>query len=275
MIEVNHEKLSIREQCGLLGLSRASFYYHPTSASEETLRLMERIDEIHTEHITWGSRKIRDALRLEGWSMNRKRVQRLMRLMAMQVVFPKQHRMRLPVGHELYPYLLRGVRIERPNQVWSIDTTYIRLDQGFVYLTAIIDWYSRKILAWDLSLSLEKSSGITVLDRALRRHGEPDIFNSDQGSQFTSPDFLAPLKERKVRISMDGKGRALDNIFIERFWRTIKYDEVYLNAYESVKEARERIGAFIEMYNSIRPHASLDGQTPNMVYAGAAVGEVA
>jgi putative transposase len=275
MIEVDHEKLSIREQCTLLGLSRASFYYRPRGANEETLRLMERIDEIHTEHITWGSRKIRDALRLEGWAVNRKRVQRLMRLMAMQVVFPKQHRVRLPVGHEVYPYLLRGVLVDRPDQVWSIDTTYIRLDEGFAYLTAIIDWYSRKILAWDLSLSLDKSSGIIVLDRALRRNGQPEVFNSDQGSQFTSPDFLAPLKERNVRISMDGKGRALDNIFIERFWRTIKYDEVYLNVYESVKEARQRIAEFIEMYNSIRPHASLDGQTPNAVYARHSGGEAA
>lgn len=268
MIEPDHGKLSVREQCDLLGLNRATLYYRPQRESEEVLTLMRRIDEIHTAHITWGSRKIRDALRLEGYEVNRKRVQRLMRRLGLRVVFPQRAHQRLPAGHEVYPYLLRGVQIIRPNQVWSIDLTYIRLSDGFVYLTAIIDWYSRKILAWDLSLTMDKSSAIEVLERAMRRYGAPEIFNSDQGVQFTSPVFLQPLKNAGVQISMDGKGRALDNVYIERFWRTVKYDEVYLNDYESPAQARARIGAFIEMYNGQRPHASLDGMTPNMAYNG-------
>lgn len=266
MIEPDHEMLSVREQCNLLGLNRSSLYYQPRQDSDVTDMLMRRIDEIHTAHITWGSRKIRDALRLEGWEVNRKRVQRLMRRMAMRVVFPQVFHHRLPPEHEVYPYLLRGMSIDRPNQVWSIDLTYIRLEDGFVYLTAIIDWYSRKILSWDLSLTLDKSSAIEVLGRALRRHGPPEIFNSDQGVQYTSPAFLKPLKDAKVRISMDGKGRALDNVVIERFWRTIKYDEVYLNDYDSPRHARHRIDEYIEMYNSRRPHAALEGRTPSMVY---------
>jgi len=267
MIEPDHKRLSVREQCELLGLHRSTLYYQRRPVPRENEALMRRIDELHTAHITWGSRKIRDALRLEGWRVNRKRVQRLMRLMALRVVFPQRYHHRLPPDHEVYPYLLRGVSVERPNQVWSIDLTYIRLADGFVYLTAIIDWYSRKILSWDLSLTLDKSSGIEVLERALRRYGPPEVFNSDQGVQYTSPAFLQLLKDAPgVKISMDGKGRALDNAIIERFWRTIKYDEVYLNDYESPAEARQRIGEYIEVYNAHRPHASLEGRTPNMAY---------
>jgi putative transposase len=267
MIEPDHGELSVREQCMLLGLNRSTLYYRPRHIGSETDRLMRRIDELHTAHITWGSRKIRDALRLEGWAVNRKRVQRLMRLMRLRVVFPQHHHERLPPDHEVYPYLLRGVSVDRPNQVWSIDLTYIRLGDGFVYLTAIIDWYSRKILSWDVSLTMDKSSAIEVLERALRRYGAPEIFNSDQGVQFTSPKFLEPLKEATVQISMDGKGRALDNVIIERFWRTIKYDEVYLSDYASPAEARARIGEYISMYNGRRPHDSLGGKTPNMAYS--------
>jgi len=270
MIESEHKELSVREQCELLGLHRSTLYYQSRPEPQENEALMRRIDELHTANITWGSRKIRDALRLEGWKMNRKRVQRLMRLMALRVVFPQRYHHRLPPDHEVYPYLLRGMSVSRTNQVWSIDLTYIRLADGFVYLTAIIDWYSRKILSWDLSLTLDKSSGIEVLERALRRYGPPEFFNSDQGVQYTSPTFLRPLKDAGVKISMDGKGRALDNVFIERFWRTIKYDEVYLNNYVSPAEARRRIREYIEMYNSRRPHASLDGRTPNMAYNGGA-----
>ena len=191
-----------------------------------------------------------------------------MRRMRLRVVFPQQHHDRLPPDHEVYPYLLRGVTVKRPNQVWSIDLTYVRLGEGFVYLTAIIDWYSRKILSWDISLTLDKSSAIEVLERALRRYGAPEIFNSDQGVQYTSPKFLKPLKAASVRISMDGKGRALDNVIIERFWRTIKYDEVYLSDYESPAHARERISEYISVYNGQRPHDALGGKTPNMAYGG-------
>lgn len=268
MIEPDHERLSIREQCMLLGVNRSTLYYRPQKVDRDTDRLMKRIDELHTAHITWGSRKIRDALRLEGWTVNRKRVQRLMRLMRLRVVFPHTYHRRLPPEHEVYPYLLRGVVIERPNQVWSIDTTYIRLEDGFVYLTAIIDWFSRKVLSWDVSVTLDKSSAIEVLERALRRYGSPEIFNSDQGVQFTSPAFLQPLKDAGVKISMDGKGRALDNVIIERFWRTIKYDEVYLNEYRSPAESRKRINEYITMYNGRRPHSSVGGKTPNMAYDG-------
>ena len=191
-----------------------------------------------------------------------------MRRMGLRVVFPRQHHRRLPPDHEVYPYLLRGISVIRPNQVWSIDLPYIRLADGFVYLTAIIDWYSRKILAWDLSLTMDKSSAIEVLDRAMRRYGAPEIFNSDQGVQFTSPAFLQPLKDARVKISMDGKGRALDNVIIERFWRTIKYDEVYLNDYESPTRARQRIGEYIAMYNGRRPHSSIRGNMNRPGYPG-------
>jgi len=266
MIEPDHDQLSVRQQCDLLGLNRATLYYRPQREDEEVLTLMRRVDELHTAHITWGSRKIRDALRLEGYAVNRKRVQRLMRRLGLRVVFPQASHQRLPADHEVYPYLLRGVAITRANQVWSIDLTYIRLSDGYVYLTAIIDWSSRKILAWDLSLTMDKSSAIEVLGTAMRRYGVPEIFNSDQGVQFTSPAFLQPLKDAGVKISMDGKGRALDNVFIERFWRTLKYDEVYLNDYESPAQARGCIGSFIEMYNGQRPHASLNGITPNLAY---------
>ncbi|NBC29459.1 MAG: IS3 family transposase [Spirochaetes bacterium] len=268
MIEPNHDELSVREQCLLLELNRSTLYYAPRKIGTETDTLMRRIDELHTAHITWGSRKIRDALRLEGWVVNRKRVQRLMRLMRLRVVFPQSHHDRLPPDHEVYPYLLRGVSVDRPNQVWSIDLTYIRLGDGFVYLTAIIDWYSRRILTWDVSLTLDKSSAIEVLERAMRWYGAPEIFNCDQGVQFTSPTFVEPLKDASVQISMDGKGRALDNVIIERFWRTIKYDEVYLNDYASPAEARERIADYISMYNGRRPHDALGGKTPDMAYAG-------
>ena len=270
MIEPEHPKLSVAEQCELLGLHRSAWYYRPKPISGRDQELMRRIDELHTAHITWGTRKLRDALRLEGWAVNRKRIQRLARIMGLKVVFPQRFGGRLPPDHEIYPYLLRGVTPERPNQVWSIDLTYIRLADGFVYLTAIIDWHSRAILSWDLSITMDKSSAIEVLERALRRHGTPEIFNSDQGVQFTSPAFLKPLKDAGVKISMDGKGRALDNVYIERFWRTIKYDEVYLSDYRTPDEARERIGEFIAMYNHDRPHASLGGKTPAMVRGWAA-----
>jgi len=203
MIEPNHNKLSVRGQCELLGLHRSTLYYQPRSKLQENEALMRRIDELHTAHITCGSRKIRDALRLEDWKVNRKRAQRLIRFMALRVVFPQRYHHRLPPDHEVYPYLLRGMSVNRPNQVWSIDLTYIRLADGFVYLTAIIDWCSRKILSWALSLTLDKSSGIEVLERARRRYGPPEIFNSDQGVKYTSPAFLQPLKDDRVKISMD------------------------------------------------------------------------
>lgn len=268
MINSDDKRISINQQCQLIGLSRSSYYYPSQGESALNLRLMNKIDELYTDHPTWGSRKLRDYLRNDGYGkINRKRVQRLMRIMGIQTIYPKK-RLSIPhPDHKIYPYLLRNMDINRPNQVWCTDITYIRLKNGFVYLTAIMDWYSRKILSWKLSVTLDKHFCIDALESALRKYSQPEIFNSDQGCQFTSPSFTKPLRDRHIKISMDGKGRALDNVVIERFWRTLKYDEIYLKEYDSVTDARQQIGAFIEMYNSKRPHASLDGTTPNSVYS--------
>ena len=267
MINPNDKKISTTKQCQLIGLSRSSYYKTSKGESEFNLKLMNRIDELYTAHPTWGSRKIRDYLRNNGFGkVNRKRIQRLMRIMGIQVIYPKKKLSRPHPDHKIYPYLLRGLDINRPNHVWCTDITYIRLRYGFVYLVAIMDWYSRKILSWELSVTLDKHFCIDALKSALRKYSQPEIFNSDQGCQFTSPAFTKPLRDRHIKISMDGKNRALDNVVIERFWRTLKYDEVYLKEYDSVVEARQQIGAFIEMYNSERPHASLDGFAPNKLY---------
>jgi putative transposase len=266
MVDPDDPDLSINKQCQLLDVPRSSFYFKARGENELNLKLMNRIDEVYTEHPTWGSRKIRDYLRNEGYKVNRKRLQRLMHTMGIAAIYP-QKKISIPhPDYKIYPYLLRGLDICRSNQVWCTDITYIRLKHGFVFLTAIMDWYSRKILSWELSVTIDKYFCIEALESALRHFGKPEIFNSDQGSQFTSPSFTGILKENNIRISMDGKGRALDNVMIERFWRTLKYDEVYLKEYESVTDARRQIGAFIEMYNSKRPHASLNGLTPNSVY---------
>jgi len=266
MVDPQHPQLSVAEQCRLLGLSRSTFYYEAMGEREENLALMSRIDELHTENITWGSRMLRDRLRLEGWKVSRKRIQRLMRLMELQVVYSKPKLTRPHPTHPVYPYLLRGLTIDRPNQVWCADITFIRLRHGFVYLVAIMDWYSKRVLTWQLSNTADRHFCVAALERALRRHKKPEIFNTDQGAQFTSPDFTGVLKDAEVRISMDAKGRALDNIAIERFWRTLKQDEVYLRDYESLAEARHYIGEFIRRYNEERPHSSIGGQTPLAVY---------
>lgn len=267
MIEPRHT-LSIRRQSKLLGLSASILYYQPQPQKPLELELMNRIDALHLEEPTWGSRKLRDALRLEGYKVNRKRIQRLMRKMAIQSIYPKKKLSMAEPGSVKYPYLLRYLNIDRPGLVWCTDITYIRLGHGFVYLVAVMDWYSKKILSWQLSNTLDKHFCIWALDEALRKYQSPSIFNSDQGSQFTCEDFLRPLLERDVRISMDGKGRALDNVAIERFWRTLKYDEVYLKEYESMADAKVQIGRYIESYNSRRPHQALGGITPNMAYTG-------
>jgi putative transposase len=266
MIDKQHEDISITRQCDLLDLPRSTYYYQPRPESEENLYYMKRIDEIHNEHITWGSRKIRDYLRNEGYQVNRKRIQRLMRKMQIQVIYPKQNLSRRNHEHHVYPYLLRNLEINRANQVWCSDITYIRLNRGFIYLTAIMDWYSKKILTWEVSTTPDRFFCVSALERSLRLYEQPEIFNTDQGGQYTSPDFTRVLKNKSIRISMDGKGRALDNIAIERFWRTLKYDEVYLHEYESVGEAKTRIGAYIAEYNSLRPHESIGGKTPDSEY---------
>lgn len=266
MINPGDINLTISRQCQLLNISRSGYYYQCLGESRLNLDLMNKIDEIYTDHPTWGSRKIRDYLRNEGFKVNRKRIQRLMQKMGIVAIYPKKKLSTPHPDHKIYPYLLRGLDINRPNHVWCTDITYIRLKHGFVYLVAVMDWFSRKILSWELSVSLEKHFCMDALESALRLHGKPEIFNTDQGCQFTSPSFTKILKEHHIKISMDGKGRALDNVVIERFWRTLKYDEVYLKEYESVVDARNQIGAYIELYNSKRPHASLEGRTPNSAY---------
>lgn len=258
--------ISIERQCELLGISRSVYYYKNRPMSEFNLSLMRLIDEIYTESPDFGSRQLRDAIRLKGHKVNRKRIQRLMDIMAIEAIYPRRNLSRANKKHEVYPYLLRNVPITHANQVWSTDITYVRLKHGFVYLVAVIDWYSRKVLSWEMSTSLDRFFCISALEKAMNHYGKPEIFNSDQGSQFTSPDFTDILKKNEIRISMDGKGRALDNIFIERFWRTLKYGEIYLKDYECVTDAVEGISSYIKKYNERRPHSSLDGKTPEQVY---------
>jgi putative transposase len=268
MIKHNTTSITVTTRCKMLGLNRSTFYYQSKGETPENIELMRLIDEIHMENITWGSRKIRDHLRNRGWKVNRKRIQRLMAVMRIKVLYPKINLSRRNHEHKIYPYLLKNLEIQRPNQVWCTDITYIRLYHGFVYLVAIMDWYSKKVLAWELSNTVDKYFCIQALETALKKYGRPEIFNSDQGCQFTSPDFIKVLKDKdsSIKLSMDGKGRALDNICVERFWRTLKYDEVYLHEYNSICEARERIGSYIALYNGIRPHQTLGGKTPDTVY---------
>lgn len=266
MIETE-PKVSISEQCQLLEINRGTHYYCKKGESDLNQMIMRRIDELYLEEPTWGSRKMRDRLRLEGYTVNRKRIQRLMCVLGIQAIYQKPNLSRPDPKAGIYPYLLKGIDIRYANHVWSTDITYIRLKHGFVYLCAVIDWYSRKILSWELSTTMDKSFCISTMERALRLYGDPSIFNSDQGCQFTSPVFTGILEDKDIRISMDGKGRALDNIFMERFWRTIKYDEVYLKDYEDVAECRFSLDSFISRYNSFRPHQSLEGKTPDSVYA--------
>lgn len=265
-IEPQHDALSIAEQCELLGLSRSSFYYKPAPCDPLELDLMRRMDALHTAHPFLGSRRLAAMLSDQlGEPINRKRVQRLMDVMGMEALHPRASTSTPHPAHAVYPYLLRGVQITHTNQVWSTDITYIPMASGWMYLVAVMDWYSRYILSWELSNSLEVSFCIEALESALRR-GTPGIFNTDQGSQFTSPRFTQQLKDRQIEISMDGRGRALDNVWIERFWRSVKYEEVYLNSYEDGLQAAKRLGAYIHFYNEQRPHQSLGYQTPGAIW---------
>ena len=259
--------LSVRRQCELLGVSRAGLYYDPVGESEENLRLMRLMDEQYTRTPFYGSRKMRAWLATQGFEVNRKRVSRLMGLMGIEAVYPKPKLSQPGEGYKIYPYLLRGVAVERVNQVWSTDITYIRMAQGFVYLVAVMDWFSRFVLSWSLSLTMEIEFCIEALKSALRR-GRPEIFNSDQGSQFTSEKFSAELEAKEIAVSMDGRGRCMDNIFIERLWRSLKYEEVYLKDYQSVTEARAGIEKYLRFYNHERLHQSLDYRTPAGIYLG-------
>jgi putative transposase len=271
------DPMPVTQQCRLLEVSRSSVYYQAVVIPEADLALMRRIDEIHLRLPFYGSRKIRDQLQREGSKVNRKKVQRLMRLMGIAAIYPKKRRSSLLAeGHRIYPYLLRGLTIDRPNQVWCADICYIPMARGFLYLVAIMDWASRKVLSWRLSNTLESDFCVDALEEALRGYGTPEIFNTDQGAQFTSEDFTEGLQDRGIRISMDGKGRWIDNVFIERLWRSLKYEEVYLKAYETVAEAIRGIGNYFDLYNGERPHQSLGRLTPNEVYsAGFTLPEVA
>jgi putative transposase len=265
MIQVQ-PSLSLRRQCDLLGVSRSSVYYEPAAASPEQLVLMRRIDELHLQWPFYGSRKISEALRREGQPVNRKQIQRLMRLMDIEGLAPKPNTSRPAPEHPTYPYLLRNVKICRVNQVWAADVTYIPMACGFAYLIAIMDWYSRRVLAWRLSNTLDTGFCVAALEEAVARFGEPEIFNTDQGAQFTAEAFTSVLLERDIKISMDGKGRCIDNIFVERLWRSVKYEEVYLHAYDDLAEARSGIGRYLAFYNGERPHQALGYQTPDEFY---------
>ncbi len=259
----------MRHQCELLSVNRSSLYYEPVGSDDEELGIMRQIDELHLKHPFFGSRKIAQTLKAKGTVINRKRTQRLMRLMGLESVAPKPNTSKPAPEHPVYPYLLRGLSISRPNQVWATDITYIPMAHGFAYLVAIIDWYSRRVLAWRLSNTLDPGFCVEALEEALGRFGTPEIFNTDQGSQFTSADFTDVLRARGIKISMDGKGRYTDNIFVERLWRSLKYEEVYLNPYDSLVEARDGIGRYFRFFNDERPHAALGYQTPAAFYDSA------
>ena len=262
------QQLSVRRQCELLRVSRSGLYYQPEPARPDELALMRRIDELHLKCPFYGSRKLSDALRKEGREANRKRVQRLMRVMGLEAMVPKPNTSEPHPEHIKYPYLLRGLVISRVNQVWATDITYIPMKAGFMYLVAIMDWYSRRVLSWRLSNTLDTSFCVEALEEAFERFGQPEIFNTDQGSQFTAQDFTTPLRARGIAISMDGKGRCLDNVFVERLWRSVKYEEVYLHAYDDVAEARAGIGRYLAFYNDERSHQALGYQTPSAFYRG-------
>jgi len=269
LIEPEHEEISVQRQCKLVGLVRSMWYYEATPEKPENLRLMRLLDEQYLKTPFFGVLKMTDCLRKLKEHVNPKRVRRLLRKMGLFAIFPKPNLSKAAPGHKIYPYLLRGLEIVRPNQVWSTDITYIRLSQGFVYLVAIIDWYSRYVLSWGVSVTLESGFCVEALDQAIRMHGKPEIFNSDQGSQFTSLDFTGRLLEEKIQISMDGRGRALDNIFVERLWRSVKYEEVYLHDYGTVPVAVKGLGHYFGFYNAERQHQSLDYKTPQEVYMAA------
>lgn len=265
MIERDHP-LSLSRQCELLALPRSTFYYRPAEAPAGELALMRRLDELHLEFPWMGSRSLRDQLQRAGFPISRDRVRQLMRRMGIHALYRKPRTTIPAQGHRIYPYLLGGLSIERPNQVWAADVTYIPMARGFLYLVAILDWYSRKVLAWRLSNTLTADFCTEALEEAIRRYGTPEIFNTDQGSQFTSETFTAVLREAEIRISMDGKGRWMDNVFVERLWRSVKYEEVYLHAYDTAATARARLDRYFRFYNARRTHQGLDSLTPDEVY---------
>ena len=265
MIDRDHD-LSVTKQAEILRISRGSVYYLPRLVSSADLEIMQRLDRLHLEYPFAGSRMLRGLLALQGCKVGRRHVKTLMRRMGIEALYRRPHTSKPEPGHKIYPYLLRGMAVTRPNQVWAMDITYIPMARGFVYLAVVLDWFSRRVLSWRLSITMEAAFCVETLEEALARHGKPDIFNTDQGSQFTGAAFTGVLANNGIAISMDGKGAWRDNVFVERLWRSVKYEEVYLRAYDSVGDARALLGHYLDFYNSRRPHSSLDGMTPDQAY---------
>jgi putative transposase len=265
MIDRAHD-LPVSQQAKVLHISRGSVYYKPRPVPEADFAIMRRLDRLHLEFPFAGSRMLKGLLAAEGCKIGRRHVKTLMRRMGIEALYRRPRTSKPEPGHRVYPYLLRGMTIERPNQVWAMDLTYIPMARGFVYLAVVLDWFSRRVLAWRLSITMEASFCVEALQEAMARHGKPEIVNTDQGSQFTGTAFTSVLTSQEITISMDGKGAWRDNVFVERLWRSVKYEEVYLHAYDSVSEARASIGRYFDFYNQRRPHASLDGATPDHAY---------
>jgi putative transposase len=267
MIDRGHE-LSVTKQAEVVGIARSTVYYLPRAVSAVDLELMRQLDELHLEFPFAGARMLRRLLAANGSKVGRRHVKTLMQRMGIEALYRRPRTTKPEPGHKIYPYLLRGLEIVRANQVWATDITYIPMAKGFVYLAVVLDWFSRRVLAWRVSITMEASFCIETLADALAKHGKPDIFNTDQGSQFTCEAFTDVLHKHDIKISMDGKGAWRDNVFIERLWRTVKYEEVYLRAYDSVSDARACIGRYLDLYNRRRPHSSLDDMTPDQAYFG-------
>ena len=265
MIDRDHQ-LSVTRQAEAVGIARSTVYYLPRTVSPANLALMRRLDELHLEFPFAGSRMLRGLLAFNGSKVGRRHVKTLMRRMGIEALYRRPRTTKPEPGHKIYPYLLRGMEVTRPNQVWAMDITYIPMAKGFVYLAVVLDWFSRRVLSWRLSITMEASFCIETLQEALARHGKPEIFNTDQGSQFTCPAFTDVLVANDVKISMDGKGAWRDNVFVERLWRSVKYEEVYLHAYDTVSQARASLGRYFDFYNRRRPHSSLDAATPDQAY---------
>jgi len=270
MIDRNHG-LSIARQAKALNISRGSVYYQPRPVSAEDLKIMRRLDELHLDYPFAGSRMLRDLLHREGVSIGRRHVATLMKRMGIGAIYRRPNTSKPAPGHKIYPYLLRGKKIEKPNHVWAMDITYIPMARGFVYLAAVVDWASRRVLSHRVSITMEADFCVEALEEALAKYGKPEVFNTDQGSQFTSLDFTGVLTKNAIAISMDGKGSWRDNVFVERLWRSVKYEEVYLRGYGGVAEARSSIGRYLAFYNERRPHSSLDRRTPDEAYFGVKV----
>jgi putative transposase len=265
MIDREHD-LPLTKQAEVLRISRSSVYYLPRPVPEADLAIMRRLDRLHLEFPFAGSRMLRGLLEFEGCQVGRRHVKTLMQRMGIEALYRRPRTTKPEPGHKIYPYLLGGIEIDRPNQVWAMDITYVPMSRGFVYLAVVLDWFSRRVLSWRVSITMEAAFCVATLEEALAKHGKPEIFNTDQGSQFTGAAFTGVLSQNGIAISMDGKGAWRDNVFVERLWRSVKYEEVYLKAYDSVSEARASIGSYLDFYNRRRPHSSLDGTTPDQAY---------